>query len=150
MPRHVDLRYIIFLSFLSGSPLHYLSSSPVSCLVLFYWNSPVWNHPLLFNLSLTICGYFYHTLDIERRARMALPNIWSICCFMGQTPLLKMPQGTLHFIFLPCTTRQVSKEIPHMKLLLSSLLGCFFSNQSISLSERSGELCPCASVQGSK
>lgn len=79
--------------------------------------SPTWNHFnfFFFSLVLIICRCFYHTLDIKRRARTALPSTWSICCFMGQTPLLKMPQGTLLSTFLPCTTRRVWKQILCMK-----------------------------------
>ncbi len=103
---NADVRHFIFLSFslyLQFLPfsakfystkqfLYEIALFPLSCLFLYF-------------VKLTICAYFCHTLDIERRARMALPSTWSICCFMGQTPLLKMPQGTLHFTFLPCTTR---------------------------------------------
>lgn len=68
------------------------------------------SHQLMYPFILiivTICVYFYYTLHIKRLARMVLHNTWSICCFMGQTLLLKIPQGTLHFTFRPSITRQV-------------------------------------------
>lgn len=85
---------------------------------------------------------------------MVLLNTWSICCFMGQTLLLKMPQGTLHFTFQPCTIRQVyrgeAKILLLSKCFLFFSLGKIVSNPLIPLPVWVGELCPCSAVQGSK
>lgn len=43
---------------------------------------------------------------------MVLPSTWSTSCFMGQTPLLKTPQGTLLFTFVPFMIRQVRQQNP--------------------------------------
>lgn len=66
---------------------------------------------------------------------MALPSTWSICCFMEQTRLLKMPQGTVHFTFLPCTTRQVWKQTVY-DTFITIIIMLFFINTLISLNEQ--------------
>lgn len=108
--------------------------------------------PLQTGLRLFV-NVFVVTLDTERRARTVLPNIWSICCFTGPTPPLKMPQGTAPFTFLPCTIRYVNNpliivEIKERSSSHSSLR--WHQPTRLSLPEWSGELCACPPVQGSK
>lgn len=71
---------------------------------------------------------------------MALPNIWSICFFTGQTPRLKTPQGTLHFTFLPCTTRQVAEADPSYETFITIIIMLSFlyvlTNQFPSLNDQ--------------
>ena len=92
---NMDERYIIYLLFLM-----YQICNVFLCPILVLYET----------VQLLSIHTFCYTPDIKRLARMALHNTWSICCFMGQTSLLKMPQGTLHFTFQPCTIRQVWKR----------------------------------------
>lgn len=144
----MDVKHVITLSF--SLYLHCNISHPLVFSALVYYIKPVLYEIALFTLNylhlylliLTNCGCFYHALDFERHARMALPSTWSICCFMGQTRLLRMPQGTQLFIFLPCTTRQV------WKVIITSFITLFISLKvltdhllSLSLSLNDQESC---------
>lgn len=99
------LSLVIRLSFFPHAILHYLSPQSAD----FYLTGTLLHasHPLPFQTGLRLfVNVSVATFDtVKRRARTVLPNIWSICCFTGPTPPLKMPQGTAPFTFLPCTTR---------------------------------------------
>lgn len=114
---HVELNgdgwlaiYLSSLSLLIRLPFFPPTQSFIICppqSAEFYLIGTAWHasHPLPFQTRLRLfANVSVATFDtVKRRARTVLPNIWSICCFTGPTPPLKMPQGTAPFTFLPCT-----------------------------------------------
>lgn len=104
------LWWFVFLFFFFFSTQSFIICPPQSA--EFYFAACESPAPLQTGLRLFV-NVSVATLDTERRARTVLPNIWSICCFTGPTPPLKMPQGTAPFTFLPCTIRYVCKLPPH-------------------------------------
>lgn len=143
-----------FLFFLFVSPLQYLSSSPLLCLILLCWNSPIWNHSLHFKLSLSI---FSNT-----------DNLWIILSHSWHRKACQngFAQHLEHLLFYGANTSSQNAS-GNSALHISALYNkasmetdriwyIYYHNyyavfyKHFDLSEWAGKLCPRSAVQGSK